>query len=107
MLIKFKVANFRSIAAEQTFTLVAGADDAQHPRNLIPCSGYSLLKSAAIYGANASGKSSLINAFRVVRNFVNQSATQISRGDIDRGYCSIPSHERNTKSASSFEVMVL
>ena len=107
MLIKFKVANFRSIAAEQTFTLVAGADDAQHPRNLIPCSGYSLLKSAAIYGANASGKSSLINAFRVVRNFVNQSATRMSRGDTLSDMIPFRLMKETQNQPSSFEVTVL
>ena len=107
MLIKFKVANFRSIAAEQTFTLVAGADDAQHPRNLIPCNGYSLLKSAAIYGANASGKSNLINAFRVMKNFVNQSATRISRGETLAGMVPFRLTEETQNQPSLFEVSVL
>jgi len=43
--------------------------------NLIPISSsLSLLKSCAIYGANASGKSNLIEALSFIRRFVLRSA---------------------------------
>jgi len=42
---------------------------------------YPLLRSAAIYGANASGKSNLIQAFAFVRQFVLRSSESRNEGD--------------------------
>lgn len=86
MLIEFKVANFRSIREEQTFSLVAGNADKELSscvidRELPGLSGVRFLKGAAIYGANASGKSNVIEAVRFVANFVQDSATKIQPGD--------------------------
>jgi uncharacterized protein len=65
MLIEFRVSNHRSIREEQILTMEAGRihDDrlASVPR-LIPGYNQPLLPAAAIYGANASGKSNLLNA---------------------------------------------
>ncbi len=80
MLIEFRVGNFRSFDEPQTFSLVASADT-RHPDNCIPYGKLNLLKSAALYGANASGKSNLIKAFRFMRMFVLQSATTMNIGD--------------------------
>jgi hypothetical protein len=81
MLIEFKVKNFRSFKEEQTFSLVASGRDATHPDHLIPCGKFALLKSAAFYGANASGKSNLIKAIRVMERFIQTSATRMTEGD--------------------------
>lgn len=86
MLIEIKVSNFRSIREEQTFSLVAGNAD----KELAPCvierkfpglSGVRFLKGAAIYGANASGKSNVVKAMQFVTNFVQRSAIEIQPGD--------------------------
>jgi AAA15 family ATPase/GTPase len=86
MLIEFKVSNFRSIREEQTFSLVAGNVDKELTscvidRELPGLSGVQFLKGAAIYGANASGKSNVIEAIRFVADFVKNSATMIQPGD--------------------------
>lgn len=104
MLIEFKVANFRSIREEQTFSLVAGNVDKELTscvidRELPGLSGVRFLKGAAIYGANASGKSNLIEAVHFVTRFVQRSATKIQPGDptgaepfkLDRDSASKPS----------------
>src|SRR5262249_34655966 len=80
MLIEFRVGNFRSFDAPQTFSLVASSDT-RHPENCIPFGKQRLLKSAAVYGANASGKSNLIKAFDFMRRFVLSSATTMNVGD--------------------------
>ena len=54
MLVEFRVKNFRSFRKEQVFSLVASKDE-KLPGNLIATPRFNLLKSAAIYGANASG----------------------------------------------------
>jgi uncharacterized protein len=86
MLIELKVANFRSIREEQTFSLVAGKTDKELAscvidRELPGLSGVRFLKGAAIYGANASGKSNVIEAMAFVTSFVQHSATKLQPGD--------------------------
>ncbi len=86
MLIEFKVANFRSIREEQVFSLVAGKSDKDLSacvidRELPGLSGVKFLKGAAIYGANASGKSNIIEAVSFLAKFVRRSATKIQPGD--------------------------
>ncbi len=86
MLIEFKVSNFRSIREEQTFSLVAGNVDKELTscvidRELPGLSGVRFLKGAAIYGANASGKSNVIEAISYVTRFVQWSATKLQPGD--------------------------
>jgi hypothetical protein len=80
MLIEFRVGNFRSFDEPQTFSLVASLDT-RHPDNCIPFGKGWLLKSAAIFGANASGKSNLIKAISFMRQFVLHSATTMNVGD--------------------------
>jgi hypothetical protein len=86
MLIEFKVANFRSIREEQTFSLVAENSDKDLPACVIDpglpgLSGVRFLKGAAIYGANASGKSNILKALQFIARFVTRSATKIGPGD--------------------------
>jgi len=80
MLIQFRVANFRSFNEEQTLSLVA-SKDTKHPGNLIQGDKFNLLKAAAVYGANASGKSNLIRAFGDMSWFIRVSATSMNQGD--------------------------
>jgi AAA15 family ATPase/GTPase len=80
MLLRFSVANHRSIKDAQTLSLVASSlKDVEH--GLIPSAavpGGRLLPAAVIYGANASGKSNFIDAFRFVCRAVLRSH---SRGE--------------------------
>jgi AAA15 family ATPase/GTPase len=80
MIIELKIANYRSVGAEQTLSFVA-ENAKRHPNNLISLSGYKLLKTAALFGANASGKSNFVKAIKAMRNFVRDSATRMNDGD--------------------------
>ena len=75
MLIEFRVKNFHSIQDEQVFSLVASSQK-QHKSNTfqIKNENLTLLKSVAIYGANAAGKSNLIKAFMTIKKIVTKSA---------------------------------
>lgn len=73
MLVQFSVGNFLSFKDETTFSMVADGGDQQHPDHVLPGgSGKSvaLLRAAAIYGANGSGKSNLVKALQFARNRV-------------------------------------
>lgn len=76
MLIEFCVKNFRSLRESQTLSMVAGSGKELQQTNLIPIldGKLDLLRSAAIYGANASGKSNLIKALETMKNIVLTSA---------------------------------
>jgi len=79
MLIEFSVANYRSFRDKVTLSMVASSLKAKNAelneKNIFPAHGkLKLLTSAAIYGANASGKSNLISALNFMRNFVIFSA---------------------------------
>ncbi len=80
MLIELRIGNFRSFDEPQTFSLVASSD-IRHPDNCIPFGKLQLIKSASLYGANASGKSNLIKAIDFMRRFVLFSATTMNVGD--------------------------
>ena len=80
MLIEFCVKNFRSIKEEVIFSMEAAnirsRDDRLNKNNVFEINKTKLLKSAAIYGANASGKSNLLAAMRFMKYFVLTSATE-------------------------------
>ena len=106
MLISFTVENYRSFAAEQTLSLEAVKDDT-HPDHVVNCGKFSLLKSIAVYGSNASGKSNLLKAFDFMASFVRSSATEMNLGDPISG----ANHFRLDKARSgmpcSFDIRVL
>ncbi|PSB57905.1 AAA family ATPase [Chamaesiphon polymorphus] len=78
-MIEFSVGNYRSFKDVVTFSMVAAPipheDETTDLNNVFAIAqDIDLLKSAAIYGANASGKSNLIRAIAFVKSFVLNSA---------------------------------
>ncbi len=64
MLIRFSVGNCLSFAEKQTLDMTAVKTCKERlEENTFKCCDETLLKSAVVYGANASGKSNLIRAF--------------------------------------------
>lgn len=106
MLIEFRVSNFRSFREEQTLSLVASRDKG-HEDNLIPAGKFSLLKSAAIFGLNASGKSNLIKALKAVESFVEASATKMNQGDKIPGIVPFRLDPETRDKPSVFEVTAI
>lgn len=79
MLVEFSVENFLSFKDRTTFSLLATSDNSL-PENLFQTDALTgknknLLKSTAIFGANASGKSNLISIMRFLRYLVRTSNT--------------------------------
>lgn len=79
MLIEFTVSNFRSFKEPVTLSLAATSTHARDPKvnrnNTIEIDeALTLLTSAGIYGANASGKSNLVDAIAFMRRFVLTSS---------------------------------
>jgi AAA15 family ATPase/GTPase len=85
MLIEFRVRNFRSLRDEQVLSLVASKDKTLQDTHTLATgikAASTLLRSAVIYGANASGKSNLIKALQYMRGVVIESATVIQPGQM-------------------------
>jgi|DewCreStandDraft_4_1066084.scaffolds.fasta_scaffold00072_146 hypothetical protein len=81
MLIQFTVGNFRSFKECVTLSMVAAKLNARDPQldinNTFRVNDeLTLLTSAGIYGANASGKSNLIEAIRFMRHYVLTSSRE-------------------------------
>lgn len=86
MLVKFSVGNYRSFKDVAEFSMVAASIKAKDPRideeNVTKrIGGVRLLKSAAIYGANAGGKTNLVKALSFMRLFVHGSSKNTQAGD--------------------------
>lgn len=83
MLVEFRVENYRSLCKEQVLSLVASRDKTLADTHVVPTglkAVPNLLRSAAVYGSNASGKSNLIKALQYMRGVVAESATAIQPG---------------------------
>ncbi len=108
MFIEFKVANFRSINGSQTLSMAAGTGTELKEQNTF-VSGLSslpnLLRSAAVYGPNAAGKSNLFRAMLFMQNFILTSQA-LQEGQ----YINVVPFRLNNKSRaepSEFEVIFI
>jgi uncharacterized protein len=109
VLIEFSVANFRSLRDRQTFSLAKAKGDELAETNSFTTQAFNefkLLRSAAIYGPNAGGKSNFLRAMQAMQKVVLTSAANLQRGD------KLPvtpfrlSHKTN-HSPSEFEVIFI
>jgi AAA15 family ATPase/GTPase len=74
MLLEFKVSNYRSIGEEQTLSLIPAPKQKDHEQNIIYKDRYNALNAIALYGANASGKSNILNAMSLLDKIIHISA---------------------------------
>ena len=72
MLIQFRFENYKSFRDETILDLSA-TKITEHASRLIELGNEKILPGAAIYGANASGKSNVIDAFRFMNSYVLES----------------------------------
>jgi AAA15 family ATPase/GTPase len=104
MLVQFRVKNFLSFRDEQVLNMVASSDDTLIDNTIetSPLGSLRLLRSAVLYGANASGKSNLILALAFVGNFVDRSAERKPGSEIHAQPFLLDEHTRTQP--SEFEV---
>ena len=77
MLLEFRVQNFRSIRDEQVLTLVASRYKELADTNLMPTGLKGIdqaVRSVVVYGANASGKTTVLAALAYMSSMVAKSA---------------------------------
>jgi len=84
MLIQFTVSNYKTFAEETKISLVASKDTTYRDTNVFDSKfKYDLLKTAVIYGANASGKTKFVDALGFIQRVVSESATYQSNRKIN------------------------
>lgn len=81
MIIDFSVSNFRSISEEQSLSMTAAKfvskkKEVDSQNTIVIDEKLTLLKSKAIYGANASGKSNMIKALKAFIRLVDGSVKE-------------------------------
>jgi len=111
MLVEFSVANYRSIRERQSLSLAQSklkeaGDLTENVFSNSGLSGLALLRSSAIYGPNAAGKSNLLTALKSMQRVVIESATDMQRGDsLDLAPFRLDAKTRQTP--SEFEVVFI
>lgn len=108
MLINFTVSNYRSIREEQSLSLAKGVGN-EHANNYVKTLAPAtpeVLKSLAVYGPNASGKSNILLALRAMSAIVIHSASKGQSGD-DIPVSPYLLSEETKSSPSEFEVDIV
>lgn len=83
MIVDITFKNYRSVKDEQMFSLEANSSQLKVHNTFFPLpenKKLKLVKSVAMYGSNASGKSNLIRIMWTMRNFILKS-TELKAGD--------------------------
>ena len=107
MLVQFKMKNVLSFKEETIFDMTAISAYKEHPSNLIDIDKKEkFLRVAAIYGANASGKSNFVWALQLFRRIVSQSLNNVDDGaESVLKKCSKPFSFEENKGNSEFEIV--
>ena len=101
MILEFSVENFLSFKEKAVFSMLGDSDESLK-NNFVRWNDKKILKSSAIYGANASGKSNFIEAIGCLSNLIRQS-NSLNIGD----YLSVAPFifdEESAKKPTSFEI---
>ncbi len=104
MLVQFSVENYMSIKEKVVFSMLASSDK-ELSENLIEGKNEKYLKSAVIYGANASGKSNLLKAINSVI-FMMRNSNNMQPG-MKLPITPFKFDDNYTKKPSSFEFIMI
>lgn len=101
MLIRFTVGNFLSFDDVQEFSMISGKVRSKSERLYID-DHIKLLKFAAVFGANASGKSNLVSAMEFAQKVLNFGFPS----DTPWKYCKLSDENKQKPSYFEFEIEI-
>ncbi len=110
MLVSFSFKNYKCFKDENKISLVADVADAKNEYSLSTPFGYSVLKTTAVYGANASGKSKLFEAIAFLKDVVcpPQNANRVPSLEFWKSrYDAFRLSTQATQSTSFFEAVFI
>lgn len=102
MLIRFRLKNFTSYNEEQVFTMIPGKAKT-HSERIIKDNNLKLLNFAAIYGANASGKSNFAKAIDTAQKIILNGLTRACYSEM---YCKAVSGNEKKDTKFEFEIKI-
>lgn len=100
MLIRFNVENFLSFNKSTEFSLIANKEKRLRP-HLVEAKNISILKTGVIYGANASGKSNLVEAIGLSQRIIIEG---IERIDLSNKYYLLDSTNISKPTIFNYEI---
>ncbi len=107
MLIQFRFQNFKSFR-DDTILDLSATKITEHRQHVVTLGNEKILPVAAIFGANASGKSNVIEAFRFMSSYVLESFKYGGDGENEKTERLKPNpfllNSESRKAESSFEV---
>lgn len=109
MLIQFNIENYLSFKDEAILNLIGNKTTKEHePSNIINVDGIKMLKSAVVYGANASGKSNLFSGIGQMKEIVLTSFREaLTESLVKTENISFQLNPRTKKESSFFEVIFI
>ena len=99
MLIRFSVENFKSFNDKEELVLIPSKRLQKKKDHIIELDGLSVLRNATIYGANASGKTNLIEAISFAKYAVINKISKES----SKMFCRVFSENKKRESKFEFE----
>ena len=81
MILSFSVENYKSIRETATISFEATDDQTDESTHIASFGDTRILRIAALYGPNASGKTNMLDALQFLRNFIVYSATKLKPND--------------------------
>jgi len=100
MLIRFSVENYKSFNDRQELVMIPAKKHKTNKEHVIALNKVSVLRNATIYGANASGKTNIIDAIRFVKHVVSKNVPM----EASKMYCRV--FPANQKRESKFELEI-
>lgn len=106
MLVQFTFNNYRCFKSETTLSLIASDRIKHSADSVVRYNDYAVLKSAVVYGANASGKTKLFQAFQFMNRMICELAKE-KQYDWQTKYTPFELAETKQEDSSSFEVIFI
>lgn len=98
MIVKVSIENFKSFEAMVELTMISSGKIQDHKDHRVGIKSTNILKHAVIYGANAAGKSNLVDFFRLFKRVVEMDIPI----EATEWYCK--NNEENRLKTSTFEI---
>ena len=100
MLIRFSVENFKSFNDRQELVMIPAKKLKTNKEHVIALNKVSVLRNATIYGANASGKTNIIDAIRFAKHVITKKIPM----EASKMYCRVFSENHEKESKFEFEI---
>ncbi len=100
MLIRFSVENFKSFNDRQELVMIPAKKLKTNKEHVISLNKVSVLRNATIYGANASGKTNIIDAIRFAKHVIRKKIPM----EASKMYCRVFSENQEKETRFEFEI---